>query len=404
MERITILGMGPLGVSIGLGLKRARLKDTEILGTDGDSRALKRAREMGAIDTANGNLRSSIYGASLVIMDTPHSETREFLEAIGPIVGQDTIVTDTGSAKMQVAEWARQYLPHDASYVGGRPLPRRTMYTLDDVRPDALDGAAYCVVAESMVSPTAVRTVTGLVEAIGAKPVFLSPEEHDSYAAATAHLPIALAAALVTAVSASPGWRDIAKVVGPEFSDVSRLAALDPEDNAVAFDGNRDALVHWLDRLIEELGGYRDQMRPYSPRDAILESLQRLIDELADQRGRARDKARSDGEWATMVDWLDRVIADLSAYRTEARGFEQFGDQAPDGGEEIMETLIYGWEQLARLESGDATREESFGPPGPTMGQAIGGMLIGRRLADRTKRMLERDEHAPWRYPRRRHG
>ena len=136
MERITILGMGPIGVTIGLGLKRAKLQNTEIVGTDGDSKALKRAVQMGAIDTANGNLRSSIYGASLVIMDTPHSETREFLEAIGPIVGQDTTVTDTGSAKVQVAEWARQYLPHDASYVGGRPLPKRTMYTLDDVRPD----------------------------------------------------------------------------------------------------------------------------------------------------------------------------------------------------------------------------------------------------------------------------
>lgn len=336
MERITILGMGPIGVSIGLGLKRARLKNTEILGTDGDSKALKRAQEMGAIDTANGNLRSSIYGASLVIMDTPHSETREFLEAIGPIVGQDTIVTDTGSAKVQVAEWAKEYLPHDASYVGGRPLPKRTMFTLDDVRPDALDGAAYCIVADSMESPSAVRTVTGLVEAIGAKPVFLSPEEHDSYAAASAHLPIALSAALVTVVSASPGWRDIAKVVGPEFSDVSRLAALDPEDNAVAFDGNREALVVWLERVIEELTGYRDQVR--------------------------------------------------------------------DGGEDVMETLIYAWEQLARLESGDATREESFGPPGPTMGQAIGGMLVGRRITDRTKRFLERDEHAPWRYPRRKHG
>ena len=291
---------------------------------------------MGAVDKTNRSLRDSMYGASLVVVDTPHSETREFLEAIGPSLGQDTIVTDTGSAKVQAAAWAKQYLPGDASYVGGRPLPKRTMYNLDDVAPDALDGAAYCIVAESTVSPAAVRTVTGLVEAIGAKPVFMSPEEHDSYAAATAHLPIALSAALVTAVSASPGWRDIAKVVGSEFSDVSRLAALDPEDNAVAFDGNRDALVHWLDRVIEELTGYRDQVR--------------------------------------------------------------------DGGDDIMETLIHGWEQLARLESGDAAREESFGPPGPTMGQSIGGMLVGRRLADRTKRFLDRDEHAPWRYPRRTHG
>jgi hypothetical protein len=164
----------------------------------------------------------------------------------------------------------------------------------------------------------------------------MSPEEHDSYAAATSHLPIALSAAMVTALSASPGWRDMAKVVGSEFSDVSRLAALDPEDNAIAFDGTSDSLVHWLDRVISELTIYRDQVEA--------------------------------------------------------------------GGDEIMETLINGWEQLARLESGAAAEEESFGPPGPTMGQAIGGMIVGRRITDRAKQFTELNKDAPWRYPRRRHG
>ncbi len=333
MDRITILGMGPLGVTIGLGLKKARLKNTEILGSDGDSKALKRAEQMGAIDMGNGNLRSAMQGASLVIMDTPHSETREFLEAIGLILGQGTTVTDTGPAKVQVTEWARQYLPHDATYVGGRPLPPHTMKTLDDVVPSGLQGAGYCVVAEASADPESVRTVTGMVEALGAKPVFMSPEEHDSYAAAMSHLPIALSAALVTALSASPGWRDMAKVVGPEFSDLSKLAALDPEDNAVAFNGSSGSLGHWLDRMIAELTVYRDQVQA--------------------------------------------------------------------GGDEIMETLITAWEQLARLESGAAAAEESLGPPGPTMGQTLGGMVVGRRLADRAKQLTDLNKHAAWRYPRR---
>ena len=73
MDRITILGMGPLGVTIGIGLKKTGMSGTEIVGTDGDSRALKKALQMGAIDKLNRNLRDAIKGASLVIIDTPHS-------------------------------------------------------------------------------------------------------------------------------------------------------------------------------------------------------------------------------------------------------------------------------------------------------------------------------------------
>ena len=333
MDRITILGMGPLGVSIGLALKRARLSDTEIMGTDGSSRSLAQASKMGAIDKSSGNLRSAMQGASLVIMDTPYSETREFMEAIGPLLKQGCTVTDTGPVKVQVKEWAKQFLPSGVSFVGGRPLPLRTMTSLDEADATIFDGTSYCVVPDETTDPESVRTVAGMVEAIRAKPVFMSPEEHDSYAAAMSLLPIALSAALVTAVSDSPGWRDMAKVAGAEFNDVSRLASTDPRDNAIAFLGNPGGLVDWLGRLIEELGSYRDQIK--------------------------------------------------------------------SGNDEILESLIKGWEQMARLESGVAAEENALGPSGPTMGQSIAGMVVGRRLADRGQQIKDLNKHAPWRYPRR---
>ena len=334
MDRITILGMGPIGVSIGLGLKRAGLKDTEIMGTDGRSRALGQASKMGAIDKSTGNLRSAMRGASLVVMDTPYSETREFMEAIGPILREGCTVTDTGPVKVQVQEWAKKYLPPGVSFVGGHPLPPRTMTSLDEADAAIFDGAGYCVVADETADPESVRTVAGMVEAIRAKPVFMSPEEHDSYAAAMSQLPIALSAALVTAVSDSPGWRDMARIAGAEFNDVSRLASTDPEDNAIAFLGNPDRLVDWLGRLIEELGSYRDQIK--------------------------------------------------------------------SGNDEMLESLIRGWEEMARLESGAATEENAFlGPAAPTMGQSMGGMLVGRRFLERSQQMKDRNKHAPWRYPRR---
>ena len=64
MERITIIGMSPIGASIGLALMRARLRNTEIIGTSVDRNALTTAAKMGAMDKAISNVRSAVEGPS----------------------------------------------------------------------------------------------------------------------------------------------------------------------------------------------------------------------------------------------------------------------------------------------------------------------------------------------------
>ena len=59
MERITIIGIGPVGMSIGLGLKAAGLTDTEILATSGDRKTLNYGKEIGAFDEISSSLRSA---------------------------------------------------------------------------------------------------------------------------------------------------------------------------------------------------------------------------------------------------------------------------------------------------------------------------------------------------------
>lgn len=264
LDRITIVGMGPVGTSIGLALKEAKLANTEIIGTSAERNDLNKAAKMGAVDDATPNLRSAVQGAKLVILDVSITDTREFLDVLGTILDDGAVVTDTGATKVRVTEWAEESLPKGISFVGGNPLMKNPVVSLEDANPAAFKGINYCVIPSESAEKEAVRTVVGLVEILGAKPLFLDPHEHDSYAVAMTYLPIVMSSAFVTATSGSRSWREMHRLASSEFSEFSRLAGNDPQDNETACLTNPDALVTWLDSLITELYFYRNQIKDRS--------------------------------------------------------------------------------------------------------------------------------------------
>ena len=264
MGRITIVGMGPIGVSIGLALKKVGVSDTEIVGTANDRRALSTAAQMQAVDNTDGNLKSAVRGAGLVILDASLKETEELLEALGPLLSDGCVVTDTGASKGRIMESAEQHLPNGVQFVGGHPLIKKRLQSLDDANAGLFEGADYCILPAKSADQSAVKTVVGLAETIGAIPFFMDLEEHDSFAAAMQHLPIVLSTAFVTATAGSEGWREMHRLAASNFSDFSQLAADEPEDNEAACLAKPDALVHWVDRMITELYSYRNQIKERS--------------------------------------------------------------------------------------------------------------------------------------------
>ena len=263
LERITIIGMGPVGASIGLGLKRAKLSDTEIVGTSGDRKALSEVEKMGAVDSTNGNLRSALQGAQLVVLDVPIADMREMLESIAPILERGCVLTDTGSTKAIVMEWAEELLPEGVGFVGGHPLTKKDLFTLDHADASVFDDEFYCVIPSKTVDDQSVKTVVGMVEALRGKPIFLDPDEHDSYASAMMYLPIAVSSAFVMATASSDGWREMHRLAASDFGDMSRLASNDPLDNEAACLANSESLAHWIDQMIGALIEFRDQIKEH---------------------------------------------------------------------------------------------------------------------------------------------
>lgn len=261
MERITIVGVGPVGVSIGLALMKRRLNNTEIVITSGDRAAMSAAKDMQAANQTISSMRNAVEGAHLIILDTPVAEMRDTMDSIGPYMEREAVVTDTCSVKTPVLRWANEFLPKDADFIGGHPLLKSPPHHMETASADIFKDTKYSIAPSDSAGEQSIRTVVGLVEALGATPVFLDPAEHDSYAAAMHHLPVILSSAFVTATAGSEGWREMHLLAESQFDAFGKHAANDPIDNEAVCLASRDALVHWIDQLILELYNYRNELK-----------------------------------------------------------------------------------------------------------------------------------------------
>lgn len=256
MDKITIIGMGLIGTSLGMALKRAQL-DLNIVGTDRDRGIASRAQRRGAVDSMEPNLLTAVREARLVIIATPVGAIEDIMKVIGPELDDECVVTDTGTTKVQVLQWAEQHLPSTVNFVGGHPMAGKELSGPDAAQADLFHGANYCVLPAQNVDDHAVKTIVSMVETVGAKPYFVDPVEHDSYVAAVSNLPMILSTVLVNVASGSPSWPEIAKLASTGFRDVSRLASGDPEMSRDICLTNPEHIIHWIDQFIIELYAFR---------------------------------------------------------------------------------------------------------------------------------------------------
>ena len=325
MDKIAIIGLGLIGTSMGLAIKQTATKGLEVVGIDLEPSNASTARKMGAIDRDVRTIVEAVQGADLVIAAIPVLAMRDLFEFLSEFLQPGTIVTDTGSTKQDVVAWAEELLPDGVSFVGGHPMAGKETSGPRDAEAAMLNGAVYAICASRNASQEAVQAVVSLVQAIGAKPYFVDPAEHDSYVAAVSHLPFMLSVSLVNATSKSVGWREMARLASSGYRDLSRLASGDPimhRDIAVT---NRDALVYWLDEYIKDLHRLRGMVKDDQA------GLEQALVEAWEARARWM-LGRESGEDASAFEGLkasDQFMGMLLG-DTVAKRFREMGDEKKD--------------------------------------------------------------------------
>jgi prephenate dehydrogenase len=219
--RLSILGVGLLGGSIGLAAKAA-VNGCTVIGYGHRRPSLDAALEMGAIDEMYDRPAEAVRDADLVILCTPVGVLPQMLEAIGPALKPGAVVTDVGSTKASVVSAAKNLLPETAHFIGSHPMAGSEKRGVEFARPDLTQGALCIVTPDESSDRTALEKVESFWRLIGMRTTRLSPAEHDRRLADVSHLPHAVAAALVA--MQDPASFELS---GKGFADATRIAAGD---------------------------------------------------------------------------------------------------------------------------------------------------------------------------------
>jgi prephenate dehydrogenase len=256
--RISIVGLGLIGGSIGLALKKASWRNVEIVGYARRCETASLAQKSGAVDSVELDICKAIKSADIVIVATPVLTVKDIFTQIAPDLPDGTIVTDTASTKLQVMSWAQKTLPSSISFVGGHPMAGKEISTIKAATADLFHNCIYCLTPPPQTKPGAVKTVKDMVKALGAIPLIIDAEEHDRLVAGISHLPLLLSAALVLATTKNPSWPLMSRLAASGYRDLTRLASGNPELGADICLTNRSAITSWIDIFIEELQKLRN--------------------------------------------------------------------------------------------------------------------------------------------------
>ncbi len=266
-QRITIIGAGCIGASIGMALRQSPDADhLDVVGHDRDLATARRAQKLGAFDGVEFNLHLALSAAKLVILAVPLSALREVLGDVGRLLDADAgvVVCDTAPLKAPVLQWADELLPPGNHFVGADPFLApgiggwEPLSTEGEARADLFAHATYVITARAADHPSAVRAVTNLALVLGAEPLFMDPVEHDAARVIGDTAPALIAAALFQATALAPGWAEARKAAGRAFATATAgVADTDAASQRMMALLGRETLLRGLDAFQEQLSALR---------------------------------------------------------------------------------------------------------------------------------------------------
>ena len=256
-KKVTLVGVGLLGGSLGLALRRRRLAES-VTGFVRRPASLRECKRVGAVDSATLALHEAVQGADLIVFCTPIAQMRPLAEEMLRSLKRGAIVTDVGSVKQSVVQALSPLLSKAGAYfVGSHPMAGSEKTGVTAARADLFENAVCVVTPDQHSNRAAVRRVTGLWKSVGSKVLRLTPETHDELVSRSSHLPHVIAAQLANLVLSPHSTRQQAMLCANGFRDSTRIASSSPEmwrDIALA---NRENLLGALDNFVAGLARFR---------------------------------------------------------------------------------------------------------------------------------------------------
>ena len=275
--RVSIVGVGLIGGSLGLALKKRGIAD-EVVGVCRRRSSLKKALAQGAVDWGTLSARRGLKGAKLVVLGVPAGLIVEKGVELADALEKDAVLTDAGSVKGEVVRELDCRLPKGVVFVGGHPVAGSEKRGVEAASGHLYEGSICVLTPGRKSTPEGVRLVTRMWKGVGCRVVKLSPSRHDVLLGQVSHLPHVVALGFG----------------GGGFGDSTRIANGDPGLWADILLANRAEICKATDKMLNELRRFRGAL-VRGNRDEVVRLLEKAKSkrELCELRRKSVSKGRS---------------------------------------------------------------------------------------------------------------
>jgi len=222
-ENVAIVGVGLIGGSIGLALRKRDLAE-KVIGIGHRQPTLRIARRVGAVTNTTIDLTKGVAEAGLVVVCTPVGDIVQHVRTAAQHCPKGTLITDVGSVKLPIVGALDNHLPRECRFLGGHPLAGSEKAGPSHAEDELFEGRVAIVTPTRNTRAEDFDLLEEFWASLGSVVIKLSAEEHDRAMAITSHLPHVAAAALAAAVP-EPYFR----LSSTGMADTTRLAAGSPE-------------------------------------------------------------------------------------------------------------------------------------------------------------------------------
>ena len=252
---VTIIGLGLIGGSFGLALRKYGLAE-RIYGVEASESNAQRALERGLVDEIV-EFERALEVADVIAIATPVDTIPQLAIKLLNRVGEQQIVLDMGSTKAELCEIISQH-PRRSRFVAAHP-----MWGTEHSGPDAAVEGAFrgcnlvlCEVERS--DAEAVKVVESIFETIGMSPMYMSAEKHDVHAAYVSHISHITSFILSTTVLEKERESEtILNLAGGGFESTVRLAKSSSQMWIPIFKQNKYNILDVLREYIHQLELFR---------------------------------------------------------------------------------------------------------------------------------------------------
>lgn len=284
--KTTIVGLGLIGGSIALGLRKAGLA-TELWGVDMSADNAAKALELGLVDKILPE-DQAIAQADLIVLAIPVNASNAFLPIVLDYARKDAVIIDAGSTKASICKVVATHPKRD-QFVAAHPIAGTENSGPQAAFVELFKDKTNIICEASRSSSHALKVATKVFDSLGLKTIFMEAEEHDKHVAYVSHLSHVSSFLLgQTVLDIEKDEKNIFNLAGSGFASTVRLAKSSPDMWAPIFEQNAEYLSQALLEYIMHLQRFHYHLMKHDTKElhrimSKANEIRRVLDSKADK-------------------------------------------------------------------------------------------------------------------------